>query len=343
MRHVLGFLVIVFAGLFAAQFLKNSRETSRDARPVLRVFGPSSFVSQWGPGPWLKQEFEKTCDCRVEFIDGADSTILFQRVKSETRSGTDVVVGMDQYDLETASTSFEWREIDHTGLNFETDVRPALGNKKFVPYDWGILAFVVRKSENQQLPNKLDDLLAPEWAGQIAMEDPRTSSPGLQFLLWLIQAKGEDAAFEYLKKFNKNVKSYAASWSMAYGLFTKRQVKAAFSYVTSPVFHLVEDKDSDVVALEFQEGHVVQFEYAGIPEQCRQCALAEKFVRLLLSAEGQKLVMEKNYMFPVIQGVRNGTPFMNIPPFRTLDLNLLPSLGDRERILKKWSALRRME
>ena len=343
MRHVIGFLAIVFAGLIGAQFLKNSRDTSRDARPVVRVFGPSSFVSQWGPGPWLKTQFEKTCDCRVEFVDGADSTILFQRVKSEARSGTDVVVGIDQYDLETASSSFEWRDLSKTGFVFDPAVQNALGHSKFIPYDWAPLAFMLRRSDHPQLPTKLDDLLAPTWAGQISMEDPRTSSPGLQFLLWLIHVKGEEPAFEYLKKFNKNVKSYAASWSMAYGLFTKRQVKAAFSYVTSPIFHVVEEKDTDVVAVEFQEGHFVQYEYVGVPTQCRQCELAEKFVALLLSPEGQKIVMEKNYMFPVIQGVKEGTPFVNVPPLRTVEPVNLPSLADRERILKKWSALRRME
>lgn len=343
MKHFIGFLAIVFAGLVGAQFLKNSRDTSRDARPVVRIFGPSSFVSQWGPGPWLKQEFEKTCDCRVEFIDGADSTILFQRVRSESRNGTDVVVGMDQYDLESAMSSFEWRELDRTGFNFDPAIKQATTQAHFLPYDWGTLAFVVRRSEQSQLPSRLDDLLTAEWAGQISMEDPRTSSPGLQFLLWLIQVKGEDGAFEYLKKFNKNVKTYAASWSMAYGMFTKHQVKAVYSYVTSPVYHLVEEKDHDVVAVEFQEGHVVQYEYVGIPSQCRQCELAEKFVRLLLSPDGQKIVMEKNYMFSVIRGVREGTPFANIPPFRTIEPSPIPSLADRERILKKWSALRRME
>lgn len=343
MRHLLGFLAIVFAGLFFALYMKNSRDPSRDQRPVLRVFGPSSFVSQWGPGPWLKQNFEKTCDCRVEFVDGADSTILFQRLKSEARVGADVVVGLDQYDLETASSSFEWKDLKLPEISFEEMVKPALGNPKFVPYDWGVLAFVVRKSELPHLPRKLDDLLAPEWQGQISMQDPRTSSPGLQFLLWLVQVRGEEGAFDYLKQFNRNVKSFSTGWSMAYGLFSKKQAKTVFSYTTSPVFHLVEEKDSDVVALEFDDGHPIQFEYAAIPAQCRQCELAEKFVQSLLSPEGQKLIMEKNYMFPVVQGVRDGTPFMNIPPFRTLRPTTLPNMLDRERLLKKWSALRRME
>ncbi len=349
MKHFLGFLAFIFAGLFFANFLRSHRDPSHDSRPVLRVFGPSSFVSQWGPGPWLKQAFEKTCECRVEFIDGADTTILFYRLKSESHAGADLVIGLDQFDLEAAQAlsipnrSLEWKTPDVSKIEFDEQVKPALGKPQFIPYDWGVLAFVLRKSQNQQLPRKLDDLLDPSWRGQISMEDPRTSSPGLQFLNWLIQLRGDQGAFEYLKKFNKQVKTYSVSWSMAYGLFTKAQVKTAWSYVTSPIYHVVEEKDSDVVAVEFEEGQPMQFEYMGIPSVCRNCELAESFMNLILSPQGQKIVMEKNYMFPVVKGVKDGTPFANVPPMKLVPLGVAPTVVERERILKKWSGLRSME
>jgi thiamine transport system substrate-binding protein len=343
MRHFLFFLGMVFFGLFLALFMKNSRDPLRDTKPVLRVFAASSFIAQWGPGPWLRNQFEQSCGCRVEFFDGADSTILMQRLKSEARQGADVVLGFDQYDLEMAKAGFEWRKINTEGLQFHEEARAAISESLFVPYDWGVLAFAFRKSEVDQLPSALDDFLRPEWKGRISMEDPRTSSPGLQFLLWLIQVKGEDGAFQYLKKFNQQVKAYSTSWSMAYGLFTKNQVATVFSYVTSPVYHKVEEKNPDVIAAEMREGHPVQFEYVGIPANCKQCELAEKFVALILSPEGQRTIMEKNYMFPALQGVREGTVFAEIPPYKTLPADRMPNQAERERLLKKWSALRRME
>jgi thiamine transport system substrate-binding protein len=95
------------------------------------------------------------------------------------------------------------------------------------------------------------------------------------------------------------------------------------------------------VALELTEGHPVQIEFAGIPATCKNCELAEKFLALLLSPEGQKIVMEKNYMFPAIQGVRADTPFAAVPKFKASDMHVLPTIADRERILKKWAAQRR--
>jgi thiamine transport system substrate-binding protein len=33
------------------------------AKPTLTVYAPDYFTSEWGPGPKIKQEFEKICDC----------------------------------------------------------------------------------------------------------------------------------------------------------------------------------------------------------------------------------------------------------------------------------------
>jgi thiamine transport system substrate-binding protein len=344
MKNFLVFIILVFAGLFSAIVLKRNSDAGRDNHAVLRVFAASSFTSQWGPGPWLKENFEKSCDCRVEFQDGADPTILLQRLKSEGRTGgADVVLGFDQYDLESAQQGLEWKQLKLDDVDFEDEIRPLLTRSPLVPYDWSLLSFIVRKSDFKELPRGLNDLMKPELRGQIVMEDPRTSSPGLQFLLWLIQLKGEEKAFQFLKEFNQQLHSYAPSWSTAYGLFQKAQVKSTYSYVTSPVYHLVEDKTTDVIALDLAEGHPAQYEYAGIPATCKNCELAEKFMTLILSKEGQKIIMEKNYMFPAIKGVREGTVFASIPPYRKTDMSVIPSVVERERILKKWAALRRGE
>lgn len=344
MKNFLIYLVFVFSGLFLALYFKNSNLSAGDSKPTLKVFGSSSFISQWGPGPWLKEQFEKSCECHVEFNDSADSTILLQRLKSEGRNGgADVVLGFDQYDIDNASEGLEWRKINTDNVDFEDSVRDILPRSHMVPYDWSLLSFVVRKSDFQSLPKNLDDLLDPKLKGQIVLEDPRTSSPGLQFLLWLIEIKGEAKAFEYLGKLNQQLHSYAPSWSSAYGLFQKAQAKMVYSYVTSSVYHLVEDKSTDVVALDMAEGHPAQYEFVGIPATCKNCELADKFVALLLSKEGQKTIMEKNFMFPVTQGVREGTVFANVPNYKMTVMQVLPTVADRERILKKWSQLRRAE
>jgi thiamine transport system substrate-binding protein len=342
MRHFVIFLITVFIGLVAAVFFKVGRESNSPSKSVVRVYAPSSFIAQWGPGPWLKAEFEKTCDCQLEYLDSGDINLLLQRLKMEGSGlGADVVLGLDQYDLEKAQNGFEWKKMDVGPLELNEDIQPWAVKNQFVAYDWGILSFVVRRSEIKQLPSSVDDLLRDEFKGKISLEDPRTSTPGLQFLLWLIQTKGEEETFHFLKQLDPQLIGYAPSWSAAYGLFQKGQAKAVFSYVTSPVYHLVQEKTTDVIALELKEQHPVQIEFVGQPAQCRSCDLGQQFVKLMLRKEGQKTIMEKNYMFPVLKNVKEGTPFESVPRVKILDSNVIPSIAERERILKRWSEFRR--
>jgi thiamine transport system substrate-binding protein len=87
----------------------------------------------------------------------------------------------------------------------------------------------------------------------------------------------------------------------------------------------------------------VQFEFVGIPEFCRHCDLAEKFVNLMLSKEGQKAIMEKNYMFPVMKGVSDGTPFADVPEYKTIQKFEILSTSEVDRLLKRWTEVRRGE
>ncbi|MEI7974203.1 MAG: thiamine ABC transporter substrate-binding protein, partial [Bdellovibrio sp.] len=204
-----------------------------------------------------------------------------------------------------------------------------------------VLAFVGRTSELSPMPRSFEDLLQERFRNQISLPDPRTSSLGYQLLLWLKEVRGESGAFDFLKKFLKQVKMISPGWSLSYGIFQKKQALLTLSYVTSPIYHLLEEKTTDVVALEFQEGHPVQVEFAGVPASCRNCELADRFLALLLSPVGQKILMEKNYMFPVLESVRRQGVFAQVPSYKLLSRNPLPSSQERETLLKSWTHLRR--
>ncbi len=340
MKHFIGYLVAIFLGLFVFIVYRNNQAPRQDSRPIVKIYAYSSFVSQWGAGPVLKEIFERTCDCRIEFVEAADATHLIQKMKFEGQaSGADVVMGLDQFDLEKAKEASAWKSLDYKSAEFDPAVK-SLVDESFAPMDWGVMSFVFKKTEIAVFPTRLDDLLSPELKGKIALEDPRTSSPGLQFLLWVLAAKGEEAGFEFFRQLNPYVHSYSSGWSTAYGLFNKEQARTVFSYNTSPLYHQIEEKKHDVISVEFQEGHPVQVEFMGIPELCRQCDLAEKWVSLVLSAVGQKVLMEKNYMFPAVQNVKNGTAFADVPSYKLLAAPLRPTLAEKERLLEKWSELR---
>ncbi len=366
MRHFIIFITIIFFGLFLAVLNKTEAPVNNQTKSVLKVFGYSSFTGRFGPGPYLRDLFEKNCNCKVEYIESSDSGILLQRLKVEGEShGADLIIGLDQFDLPKAQAQNKWRQVNWSDVpiydivkSYATSIgsllnpnsgnggaNPSLVNMNFVPYDWGIISFVIRKSDFKVYPTSLDDLLKPEFTKNIAIENPGTSSPGLQFLVWVMKTKGVDEGSAFLEKFLLQVHSVTPGWTEAYGLFKKKVVNTALSYTSSPVYHQIEEKSENYMALEFREGHPLQVEYLGIPETCRNCELAERFINLILSPEGQKVIMEKNYMFPVrMDAMPEGSPFAKAMKYKILDPTATSSQStDIETYLQKWSLLRRGE
>ena len=342
MQHFIIFIFSIFFVLVLSFF--NRKAVVDEAQKTLRVYGYSSFTSKLGPGFDLKKKFELTCNCRVEFVEAADSGVLLQRIKLEGATlGADLVIGLDQYDLQKALSEINWRKLDFSQLDIDEIIRPALSNSYFVPFDWGVIAFVGRKEDPLPAPKSLRDLTKSIYKNKIALMDPRTSSPGMQFLSWVYDSMGKDEGEKYLEQIMNQAHSFSPSWSTAYGFFSKRQVSYVLSYLTSPLYHQLIEHNNSIEAFTFTEKHPIQFEFAGIPLDCKECTLAEEFINLMLSDEGQKIIMNKNFMFPVIKSAQVGTPFEPLSKFNHLAQFKIPSVSDVDFLIKSWTSIRRGE
>jgi thiamine transport system substrate-binding protein len=265
-----------------------------------RIAAYSSFTSSWGPGPSIVQSFEKKCGCQVVLEDFGDAGLLIQKMKMQKdQSPPDVILGFDRFSADEGVRELLWRDLSHLKAKFvfRKEASVDFGSTFFVPFDWAPIAFVYRKGEIDP-PKSLMDLLDPRFKNAIALEDPRTSTPGMQFLDWIVATQSEQEIPGFLKKLRPNIHSVSPSWSTAYGLFKKKQAKIVLSYLTSPLYHLLAEKDSSFAAAVFRDGHAIQTEFAAIPEGCTSCERAEEFLDFLLQPESQAKLMELNYMLP---------------------------------------------
>lgn len=58
----------------------------------LTVYTYSSFASDWGPGPAIKQAFEAECDCKLEFVALDDGVAILNRLRLEgKRNKADII------------------------------------------------------------------------------------------------------------------------------------------------------------------------------------------------------------------------------------------------------------
>lgn len=321
---ILGLIAVVIS--FSFRFSDSFSDS--DSNQELRVLAYSSFTSSWGPGPALAKIFEETYGVKVILLQADDAGLLLAKMDSFP---ADVVIGFDQLSLPLARKLKSWKAHGVSA--------PRFSDAEFLAFDWSPIGFLYRDGEIDP-PKDFQDLLSPRFEGAIALQDPRSSSPGLQFLNWLANEMGEDASFEYLARLKPNVHSMSGSWSQAYGLFTRGLAKLSFGYATSVLYHQQSENDHRYKFADFPVDHPMQVEFAAIPDGCRQCDHAQKFLNFMVGIEAQKLIMNRNWMLPVNAEAARDTPFADLMSSAAVPKETsshTPKKVDPAKLLKRWS------
>jgi thiamine transport system substrate-binding protein len=267
-----------------------------EAKETLTIYTYESFAAEWGPGPKIKSAFEATCDCDVEFVAIADGVALLNRLKLEGKdTKADVVLGLDTTltDEARATGLFGAHGVDGGRAN----VPGGWTDMEFLPFDYAHYAVVYDTEKMKVPPKSLDELVNGDASQKIVLEDPRSSTPGLGFLLWMKSVYGDKTAAAW-KKLKPRILTTTPGWSEAYGLFTKGEAPMVFSYVTSPAYHMVVENSRRYQAAAFAEGHYLQIEVAGLIDASAEKALAQKFMDFMLTPSFQNEIPTTNWMLP---------------------------------------------
>lgn len=281
-------LVLIFA-MISLAFPASAKDT-------LTVYTYDSFVSEWGPGSKVKDAFEKDCDCTLEWVGLGDGVALLNRLKLEgANSKSDIVLGLDtSLTAEAAATGlFQKHGVDKSLARLPAP----WADDYFMPYDYAPFAVIYDTEKMQTPPKSLEELVNGDPAQKIILQDPRASTPGLGFLLWMKSVYG-DKAGEAWTKLKPRILTVAPGWSEAYGLFTKGEAPMVLSYTTSPAYHMIAENTGRYQAAAFSEGHYAQIEVAGITAASKQPDLARKFITFMMGPAFQDLIPTSNWMLP---------------------------------------------
>lgn len=338
--YIATFVIIVI--VLSLLSLNSSLFTAQKANPekTIQVLTYSTFLKSWGPGKAIAEEFYERTGIKVKWIEVNNAGMILENLSRRQESELpDVVVGIDLLSLGDFKKVLSWRELRGQKAEFVKDLPQEIYSKEFAPYNWSPMTFIFKRSE-LPLPRVIDDLLKEDYANSLALQDPRTSSTGLYFLIWMLALKGEDEGFNFLRKLKPSVRIVAPSWSAAYSLFQNNQVPMVFSFFTSTIYHYVNESDYRYQPVYFDDPHIYSVEFAGVPEKCKNCSGAKQFVEFINSKFAQKHIMEKNYMLPVIKGVKDKTPFDFPKTINLIAPNRYRELIDKkDEILQNWESL----
>ena len=319
--------------LFLALILAISAAVgSAEAQQKLSVYTYESFTAEWGPGPQVEKAFEAECGCDLQFVSVADGVALLNRVRLEGQATkADVVLGLDtNLTAEAEATGlFAPSGIDQSALT----IPGGWSDDTFVPFDYGYFAVVYDTEKVPNPPKSMAELVDGDPNIKIAIQDPRTSTPGLGLVLWVKAIYGDKAADAWTK-LKKRVLTVTPGWSEAYGLFTKGEAQMVLSYTTSPAYHMIAENTERYQAASFAEGHYLQIEVAGMTANGAKNPLAQKFLAFMTTPAFQDVIPETNWMFPAARTSKPLNPAFDrlVKPAKTLIFG--PTELDYER--KAW-------
>ena len=275
---------------FAAGLLSASMALA-DA-PVLTVYAPDYFASEWGPGPSIEAAFEKECNCDLQFKTG---DVLSRIILEGARSEADVVIG-----LNTDVT----KKARETGLfaahgqdNSQLTLPLIWTDQVFLPFNYGHTAFVYSAEKLREAPQSFDALIHSNDELKVIIQDPRSSISGLALVLWVKAVFGEEAENVW-EKLAPKILTVTKGWSEAYGLLTEGEADMVLSYTTSPAYHIVAEGDLTKKAAIFPEGHYLMVELAAKLKGTDNPELADAFLAFIMTDTFQNLIPEGNWSLP---------------------------------------------
>ncbi|WP_297499601.1 thiamine ABC transporter substrate-binding protein [Thermococcus sp.] len=297
--------------------------------------------------PWMKQIvpiFEKEYGVRVRLVLLGDAgQVLSRLIMEKDNPQADVVVGIDNSYLQKAIE--EGILIPYKPENAKYIPNWIIKNFDpsfyLTPYDYGAIAIVYKKNELKNPPKTFEELVKPEWKGKLIVEDPRTSSTGMAFLLWTIAVYGDRWPY-YWAKLRENGVIVVKGWSAGWEMWDKGQAPLFVSYATDPAYAACEENSTNIGAVFLNNTAYLQIEGAGIVKGSKHIELAKKFINFLISKEAQEKLPLTQWMYPVNKEVKPPTCFayaLNVSKAKVVSIPSEELAKNTDKWLKEWTAI----
>jgi thiamine transport system substrate-binding protein len=286
--------------------------------------------------------FKASSGYDVTFVAPGDvGTLVNQLVLTKGAPLGDVVFGIDNTFAGRAIAEGVLTPYVPATLPASAAKLAADGSGSLTPIDYGDVCLNADnswfKAHKLAVPEALDDLVKPEYANLLVVENPASSSPGLAFLAATVGAKGDPGYLDYWKALKANGVKVVKGWTEAYtvefsGSSGKGDRPLVVSYSSSPAY---EPATEALVRTCFR-----QVEYAGVLAGAQNEVGARKFVDFMLSAAVQAQIPDQMYMYPVDDTVALPADWQQRAPLAAEPIQVPADqlAANRDAWIKAWTA-----
>jgi len=299
------------------------------------------------------QEFELANDATVVIQKAGDAgEALVRAILEKGNPSADLLYGIDNTYLGRALDqdifdTYEPDLLDTVPARFILD-----DTGHVTPIDYGYVNLNYDVAALAELglspPTTLEELTTSAWEGQLVVQNPASSSPGLAFLIATVDYFGEDDNYDYLdfwRDLKENGLLVKDGWSDAYYTdFTPYggDRSLVVSYATSPaaeVFFAATPIDVPPTGnVLIDKATFLQIEGIGILKGANSKNLAKKFIDYALGLRFQEDFPDKMFVYPVNEDAETPDFFKFAEePTRPADISAREIGEKRESWIQAWT------
>ncbi|CAG0975885.1 hypothetical protein BURK1_01479 [Burkholderiales bacterium] len=195
------------------------------------------------------------------------------------------------------------------------------------------------RKRNLPMPTSWQDLLNPVYKGQIVMPNAASSGTGYLQIVSLLQMKGEEKGWQFLKDLDRNMAQYIKSGSRPCKMAATGEYAIGLSFAFSGVKQIMEGYPIKLVIPS--EGAGYEIEVSMLMKSSRNKADAKQFLDWLLTLDAAKLYGERSEMSsvpgakPTEAVLKAGLPAdVSTVLFKQMDFEA--SAKNKDRIVAEW-------
>jgi iron(III) transport system substrate-binding protein len=187
------------------------------------------------------------------------------------------------------------------------------------------------------VPKTWNDLLKPEYKGEIQVANPASSGTAYTMVATLVQLMGEDKAFDYMKKLHRNISQYTRSGTAPIKAVARGETSVSISFVHDGPGEKMQGFPVETITPS--DGTGAEIGSMSLIKGARNLEAAKKFYEWALTASAQEMgAAAKQFQLPSNKAAKVDPRVPDFKKIKFIDYDYAKygSSAERRRLIGKW-------
>ncbi|PAB59657.1 ABC transporter substrate-binding protein [Anaeromicrobium sediminis] len=196
---------------------------------------------------------------------------------------------------------------------------------------------VLLKEKGVEMPQSWEELLKPEFKGQIIMANPGSSGTAYTALATVVQLMGEEKGLEYMAKLDKQMKTYTKSGTAPGRMAGQGECMVGITFLHDAIKYK-EEGMKDIVIAAPKEGTGFEIGSVALIKDGPDQEAAKMFIDWVLTKEAQNIGQTVgSYQFLTNPEASTPEQALTIKDTKLIDYNFKWAGENRGEMVEKWN------